>query len=380
MLKMARLSCTLFLLFFGCGTTESPPQRLGPGISKQEFTSLINDISEAPGYFDSNNYISNETAYLHILPEMDNIGIEGGVYIGVGPGQNYSYIAKIRPSHAFIIDLRRGNMIQHLIYKVILEMAETRLEFLSILLSKPLGDLTVLDVQGTIDTLVKIFDRLPGNREFLDINTALIKKKVATFDINITTDDVADIEEIMTIFFDRHLDLRWEWRSPWRRGLRFPTYREILLAKDLNGTYGNFLNTDRDFDFIKKMHAENLIVPVVGNFAGVHALNQIADYTRSKKEYVSAFYLSNVEFYLIPDGAMHQFAMNVKQLPINEKSILIRAFVNTRWGRHPATVGNHMMTTTMQYINSFNNQYSKGVYRTYWDVGTRDYIDHSVGK
>ena len=125
---MARLSCTLFLLFFGCGTTESPPQRLGPGISKQEFTSLINDISEAPGYFDSNNYISNETAYLHILPEMDNIGIEGGVYIGVGPGQNYSYIAKIRPSHAFIIDLRRGNMIQHLIYKVILEMAETRLE------------------------------------------------------------------------------------------------------------------------------------------------------------------------------------------------------------------------------------------------------------
>ncbi|MEE2709019.1 MAG: hypothetical protein VYA69_05440 [Gemmatimonadota bacterium] len=380
MQHLTRLPFTIFLLSLACGTTESPSSRLDGGVSKQEFTRLINDISEPNGFFDSDNYISNETDYPHILPEMDKIGIKGGVYIGVGPDQNYSYIARIRPSYAFIIDLRRGNLIQHLLYKVILKMAESRQEFLSILLSKPLEHLTDTVDQGTIAALVDKFDRLPGSRDYLDRNFSLIKHKLAAFDLKITEDDYTDIEEIMIIFYERHLDLRWEWRSPWRRGLHFPTYREILLAKDLNGAYGNFLNTNRDFEFIKKMHADNRIVPVVGDFSGVHALSQIADYTRSKNEYVSAFYLSNVEFYLIPNGVMHQFAMNVKQLPINEKSILIRAFVNMRWGRHPATVGNHMMTTTMQYIKSFNQLYSEGTYQTYWDVGTRDYIDHSNGK
>jgi hypothetical protein len=59
-----------------------------------------------------------------------------GVYLGVGPEQNFTYIAAIRPKIAFIIDIRRQNMLQHLVYKAAFEMSENRADFLSRLFSR----------------------------------------------------------------------------------------------------------------------------------------------------------------------------------------------------------------------------------------------------
>ena len=71
---------------------------------------------------------------------------------------------------------------------------------------------------------------------------------------------------------------------------------------------------------------------------------------------------------------MPSFAENVKRLPINDKSILIRAFVNLRSAEHPARVDNELMTTVMQYVSSFNRLFQQGRYRNYLDVGTADYL------
>ena len=61
----------------------------------------------------------------------------GGVYIGVGPEQNFSYIARLRPAMAFIIDIRRENLNLHLFYKALFEVSSDRADFVSRLFSRP---------------------------------------------------------------------------------------------------------------------------------------------------------------------------------------------------------------------------------------------------
>ena len=76
------------------------------------FAVLVERLSEPGGYFDTDNLISNETSYLHVIGELEELGVSGGAYIGVGPDQNFSYIAHVRPRIAFIIDIRRDNLLK----------------------------------------------------------------------------------------------------------------------------------------------------------------------------------------------------------------------------------------------------------------------------
>src|SRR5688572_8292350 len=85
-----------------------------PGAAQENgFARQVARFSESGGFFDSDNLISNETSYLHVLGAIDGYSIRGGVYIGVGPEQNFSYIARVKPELAFLIDIRRDNMLLH---------------------------------------------------------------------------------------------------------------------------------------------------------------------------------------------------------------------------------------------------------------------------
>src|SRR5207247_7447194 len=99
---------------------------------------IIREFSEEDGVFRYDNFVSNETSYLHVLDKLRVLSGGGGAYIGVGPEQNFTYIAKMRPRIAFIVDIRRQAMIQHLMLKAIFQLSPNRLQFLSRWLSKPL--------------------------------------------------------------------------------------------------------------------------------------------------------------------------------------------------------------------------------------------------
>src|SRR5688572_33360977 len=87
------------------------------------FAAQIASLSEAPGYFDTDNLISNERSYLQVIPDLRAPAIRGHAYIGVGPDQNFSYIAAMRPSIAFILDIRRDNMLLHLLFKALFQLS-----------------------------------------------------------------------------------------------------------------------------------------------------------------------------------------------------------------------------------------------------------------
>ena len=118
--------------------------RSRPGSSDQDFWTLVDDVSEPNGSFRSDNLLSNELQFQHVIPELTRVAKPGRAYLGVGPEQNFTYIASLKPSIAFIVDIRRGNLDLHLLYKALFELSDSRAEFVGLLFSRPRpSDLTV---------------------------------------------------------------------------------------------------------------------------------------------------------------------------------------------------------------------------------------------
>src|SRR5688572_386228 len=134
-----RVMTVLFLalgLLLPSASAFAPADTLPSQISDEAFWKIIEAFSEDGGTFTSQNFSSNELGYQTLIPKLQAIVKPGGVYMGVGPEQNFQYIAGLKPKIAFIVDIRRQNMIQHLMYKAAFEMAPTRADFLSVIFSR----------------------------------------------------------------------------------------------------------------------------------------------------------------------------------------------------------------------------------------------------
>jgi len=337
------------------------------------FAQLIAQLSEEGGYFPSDNLVSNELGYQKVLQKLDELNVRGGVYIGVGPEQNFTYIAAVRPSYAFILDIRRDNRLQHLFYKALFALARTRAEYLALWLGRPLRESAERWTQASIADLVQLMDATPPDPSYfrmtLERAYALIERQ---FGVPLTPEDRGRIEEMARNFYEDGLDIRYEthFRRSWRQ---FPTLRQLLLETDLRGRPRNFLATEERFQFLKQLHEQDRIIPVTGDFAGPKALRAIGDYVRRLGETVSVFYVSNVEYYLLQNDAFAAFAENVKALPRTERSLIIRSYVGYGFP-HPEALPGYFITTLLQRMNEFVRLYEAGEYRTYWDVGLLDYI------
>ena len=142
---------------------EAPPEAAAtPAYSHAELAALIDRLSEPNGEFFSDNFISNETSYLQIADDLPEVVAKGGVYVGVGPEQNFSYIALTEPDLAFIIDIRRDNLVLHLLYKAIFELADDRASFLALLTGREAPE-GVPD--GDIEAILDAVSALPHSEE-----------------------------------------------------------------------------------------------------------------------------------------------------------------------------------------------------------------------
>ena len=373
-LSVALVVAGLLIGFVAQGWQSSPrAETQGEIIPVEEFSRIIRDFSEEGGYFISDNFVSNETSYLHVMDKLEEIGTVGeGAYIGVGPEQNFSYIAKLRPRIAFIVDIRRQAIVQQLMYKALFHLSENRLEFLSRLLSSLIMD-EALAVDALLPELLDYFDRKPGEEEVFRKNLSTVVETIEEdFRFPLTEEDGAGLEYIYSIFWEANLDIRFWFRGRWSWGY-FPTLRGILLERELDGDLGNFLAREEDYLFVKELHLQNRIIPVVGDFAGPKALRTVGDYLKENGYSVSAFYTSNVEQYLFRNGVFGDFAENIRHLPVSEKSLFIRAFTG-RGGFHPARVPGHRLTTILQKITTFLDDFDQDRYPNYWALVTTNFI------
>jgi hypothetical protein len=356
-LRASAISAALmFALWIPNGRTSARPVQAAP---TTRFASEIERLSEPDGSFDTDNLISNEREYLEVIPALVSAGASGGAYIGVGPDQNFSYIARVRPAVAYIIDIRRDNLLLHLLFKALFARSRSRVEYLAALTGRaPPEDagrragatgITLREIVAAIDQAKAVPDLVALRRQ--------VEETIGAFGVPLAPADYNTIARFHQAFIDAGLGLQFHTfnRPP---QLLYPTFRQLLLATDSAGHLWNFLASDDDFQFVRGLEARDAVIPVVGDVAGPRAMRGIAAAVAAKHEQVSAFYISNVENYVFRDGLFTAYAANVARLPRGPRTVIIRSIFS----------GGGQSVSVVQPMNEMVAKIARGAYRGYGDL------------
>lgn len=340
------------------------------------FAALVARLSESGGYFDSDNIITNEASYLQVASQLAKVGTHGGVYIGVGPDQNFSYIALIKPRIAFMLDVRRDNLLEHLLFKSLFAMSRNRMEYLCLLFGKPVpADIDQWRDRPLVEILIYV-DQTPTDSAAVAATRARSNERIASYGVPLDARDRSMIERYRAEFIASGIDTRYSSLGRNNR-MDYPSFGQLALATDREGHQVSYLAYEAAFQFVRSMEANDRIVPVVGNVAGPKAVKAIAEYAAEHHEKVSAFYLSNVEQYLIGrEGGFDDYARNVKLLPHDSTSVIIRSYFG-RFGRtHPLYVSmpGNVSTSMIEPIDSFLHRFAAGALTSYSALAFGGYI------
>jgi hypothetical protein len=387
---LAQVTATLAAAGCSAAIASAPATREIPAlpdrVDDSTFWSMVTAFSEPDGYFASDNFVSNEGELQYVIPELLRINGPGGVYVGVGPEQNFTYIAAVRPRIAFICDIRRQNFIEHLMYKALLEMSADRAGFLAHLWSRPRP--AGLDSTTTADTLAARFLAVaPDSLMFRSTYDAMLEQLVDVHGFALSSADSVSLRFVFSAFYSYGPEISYSSRvgpfpGPSGRGrtivwggdslglrttvydslgqLRviiaggldttirlqrpnrlplpayasmsmMPTFSTLMAEDDGAGVQRGWLASEAAFRTVKDLEARNLVIPVVGDFSGPLALRSIGSYVRSRGAKVDYFYVSNVEQYLFQSDAWQRFYANVAAMPWDSTSSFIRSVSNTRW-------------------------------------------------
>jgi hypothetical protein len=367
------------------------PLAIPDRIADTTFWRMVEEFSEPSGYFSSDNFVSNEGELQYVLAELAPRTPKGGVYVGVGPEQNFTYIAAFQPRIAFICDIRRQNLLEHLMYKALFELSADRADFLSRLWSRerPAG----LTAQSSPDTIAARFGAVaPDSGRYARNILAIFDVLVNRHGFALSSDDSASLRYVYSAFFvfgpsvsytsrpnvpgptfgasqragaafpmiplndslQRLADSLTRMGMPVRvtvdsagrsittvtmgavlsvtraTGGLMPSFASLMAEDDGAGVQRSWLANEENFRVLKDLEARNLIVPIVGDFGGPKALRAIATYLRERRAMVNLFYVSNVEQYLFPGESWRRFYENVATFPYDSSSSFIRSASNSR--------------------------------------------------
>jgi hypothetical protein len=294
--------------------TSLPVSALPTSLTDEAFWTLTTSLSEPAGVFEhSENLVSNEMYFVHAIRMLTR---RGGVYIGVGPEQNFSYIAQVRPEMAFIIDIRAENRNLHLLYKALFELSIDRADFLSRLFSReaPQG----LGPNTSVSDLFAAYDAARPAAPLYEANVRQVRERLLdAHRFPLSAPDVRWVEYALHAFFTDGPAIHYDRSRPGESPR--PSYRTLMTAADGFGRSRSYLASEEAFAFVKDLHSRNLIVPVVGDFAGPGAIRRTGDYIRQHAGIVNAFYASNVEVYLTREKR-HALCGSLATLPYDGRS------------------------------------------------------------
>jgi len=352
---MTRLACrarhaliVAVLFVANAATNGAGAQRVPARLADSTFWRLMNEMSEPWGTFRSENFVSNETALQWVIPKLVRRVPPGGVYIGVAPDQNFTLITALRPSIAFIVDIRHQNAVQHLMYKALIEMSKDRADFLAKLFAR--APLTGVDSTSSAAQLFEALDRQRADSARYRANLrAIISRLTDVHRFALSDSERVSLGCVYGAFFTVGTDLTYGYASecnnpgPYgyaiggtaglrRGGFRGPTYQAMLTETDSVGVNWSYLGSEKAFRALKDMEERNLIVPLTGNFAGPKALRAVGQWARDHSAKVTTFYISNVEQYLFEQGdEAKRFFENVATFPVDSSSMFVRSFQGGRF-------------------------------------------------
>jgi hypothetical protein len=336
----------------GSGHAQAPAPA-GTGFAAQ-----IAALSEADGYFDTDNLISNEQSYLSVLADIERAALRGGAYVGVGPDQNFSYIAAARPNVAFIIDVRRDNLLLHLLFKALFSMSRTRVEYLSLLCGRPVPAEVEAWRGKSIEALAGYVDAAAvADGAATDALRARVTTKVRSFGVALSESDLRTLDRFHRRFIGAGLGLRFQSLGRPPQGY-YPTFRQLLLEVDGAGRQRNYLASEEAFQFVKSLQARDLVIPIVGDLSGATAMVTLGRWLREHDERLSILYASNVEFYLFREGSFARFVDNLSHIPHADRALIIRSVFG----------GGGSSVSQTQPVPELLDGFSRGRFHQYWEL------------
>src|SRR5262249_40455377 len=229
-------------------------------ISDSGFLQLLSDLSEPNGQFQYENFVSNEYNLQWVIPALLAKGQPASAYIGVGPEQNFTYIAALRPKIAFVIDIRRQNLLEHLMYKAIFDLSRNRPDFVSLLFSRKAQ--TALKENPSAAELFRPFQTAEADRNLFEENlTKILNRLTIDHKFTLSDDDRKNIRYVYSTFsqhgpaLDYTVGGFYGFDSP-------PNYADLMSAEDGQGQMRSFLSSEENFQIVKKLETDNLIIPV----------------------------------------------------------------------------------------------------------------------
>jgi hypothetical protein len=316
MRRISRL--TLLLMMVTLPAWISPAADLPTSLTDQQFWQLVTELSEPGGTFQA-ELMSNEDSSQFVIPALKQTTRIGGVYIGVGPEQNFTYIAAIEPRIAFIVDIRRDNMLEHLMYKALFELSSDRADFISRLFARkrPAG----LISNTSVTDLFNAFETVDADIALsVETERVIWDQLVTKHKFPLTDADKSRLALFLNTF-----------RATGPAGLKGSgdknlNYAQAMASTDLTGQHQSYLVSEANFKFVQDLERRNLVVPLVGDFAGDKTITGIGGYLKANDATVTVFYVSNVERYLWDQGDHgKQFYSNIAALPVDQSSTFVRS-------------------------------------------------------
>jgi hypothetical protein len=291
-------------------------------ISDKDFWRMIVDLSEPGGTYPYENFVTNEAQYQEVIPALKVLTKPGGVFIGVGPEQNFTYVSALRSKLAFVVDIRRQNMLELLMYKAIFEQSPDRADFVGRLFSRPRP--TGLDAKASVAALFDAYGNIQPDADLLKKNQQAVRASMAKHGFELTAEDLNRIDYICEVFSRGGPRINYAFASTVPANLQgSPTFRQLMNMTDFTGRNSAFLANEEDYQYVREMQRKNLIVPLVGDFAGPAVIRNIGKYVKDRRSTVSVFYISNVETYL-DEEQKQVFYQNIAALPTDPTSTLLR--------------------------------------------------------
>lgn len=351
----------------GARLDEAPP---APSAARDpdNFARAFTAFSEPTEEFFSDNLISNETSYLQVASPLARRS--GGAYIGVGPEQNFSYIALSRPELAIIVDIRRDNALLHLLYKAIFERAKDRAEFLCLLLGRDGASAEHVGADAPLPQLLDYVGRRPRDGGvFRRLHAELMESVRRRAGLQLTEADFRSIERMHSIFSERGLGLRFELHQA--NGRHYPSLEQLLKQRSPDGELGGFLAREADFQFVRQLERQDRVLFVVGDFGKQGALGRIAAELERRKLVLRTFYVSNVEQYLFGSPAWQRWLDNLRAFPLDADSALVRAYLD-QGKRHPLQLADQRSASFLVQLKPWLECEAKTASPNYFAAVSRD--------
>jgi len=353
----------LLLVSSGLRSAETLPAQIPDDV----YWKLIDSSSEPTGEFISENFTSNENGFQMILPDLLKVANQQGVYIGVGPEQNFTYIAALHPKIAFIVDIRRQNLLQHMFYKAAFELADNRADFLSIIFARKRPD--GLTRMSTINELLDAYNKVVTDDALraknLGTMTDLLVNKHR---FALSANDQAMLDHVYEVFAVYGPQLNYSSTYPpsgrGNAGGNSVNFTTVLTATDPSGVQRGFLASEENYGVLRDLEGRNLLIPIVGDFGGPKALRAVGQFLKDHGATVTAYYTSNVESYLfnqnsgrgrgVINGGATNFYQNVATLPLNASSVFIRSGVPASTGGGRGGMGNSQIAPIQATVDAYN--------------------------